>query len=160
MACLADELACVIAMGKPSLLLPAIKTRCALAQLGDQRLIEFFFSIQSNAVFINEGCAEPSVSAPIGNAPGTDACFVIFDGVYRPHIDVATSLVAADAGSDCELWLWFDILLSTSIPHPCECFSRQGLEFAGLLKGGVFSLKTCQVVFGTKGRFQASRIGV
>ncbi|MGF6110291.1 hypothetical protein QFZ85_001827 [Pseudomonas frederiksbergensis] len=63
MACLADELACVIAMGKPSLLLPAIKTGCALAQLGDQRFIEFFFSVQPNAVFIDKGSAEPLVSA-------------------------------------------------------------------------------------------------
>ncbi|MNR24670.1 hypothetical protein D3C85_1417690 [compost metagenome] len=85
-------------MGKPSLLLPAIKTGRALAQLGDQRFIEFFFSVQANAVFIDKSCAEALVSAAIGNAPGADAGFVIFDGVYRPHIDVAASLFAADAG--------------------------------------------------------------
>ncbi len=93
---LADELAGVIAMGKPLFLLPAGEAGGALAQFCNHGIIQR--GIRPDAVFVDEGGTQAVVGAAIGNAPGADAGFVLFDRVRRAHVNVATGLLADDAG--------------------------------------------------------------
>ncbi|MNC55376.1 hypothetical protein D3C75_1049030 [compost metagenome] len=97
MAGLADKLGCVVAVSEPALLLPAIKTRRALADFGDLRLAQRVFAVQADTLVIDKRRAQALVRTPVGNAPRADAVFVFINGVYRAHINVASRLIAAHA---------------------------------------------------------------